>query len=145
MRRAAIFTVFAAVAVAAAVPVPAAEPRPEPLVDRVRAAIENGVRFLRSQERDGNWERGPANSIIASSRPNGTTCLAVLALLNCGVRPDDPHVQAGLEYLRGIKPEDTYVVGLQTMVFAEAGDPKDLARIQRNVDWLIEAQVIREG
>jgi hypothetical protein len=123
----------------------AADPPPEPLVERVRNAIDNGVRFLRNQERDGNWEHGPNNSIIASSRPNGTTCLVLLALLNCGVRPDDPRVHNGLEYLRTIAPEDTYVVGLQTMVFAEAGDPKDLVRIQRNVDWLIQAAVMREG
>src|SRR5205085_2787417 len=30
-------------------------------------------------------------------------------------------------------------------VFVEAGDPKDLPRIQRNVDWLIRTRVIRDG
>src|SRR5438067_2373475 len=77
---------------------PAADPAPEPLVERVRTALDKGVRFLRGQERQGSWERDPSHSAIAMAKPYGTTCLAVLALLNCGVRPDDPVVQRGLEY-----------------------------------------------
>src|SRR5205814_97418 len=83
--------------------------------------------------------------LYAIPKPGGSTALALLALLNCGVKPDDPLIQRGLEYLRKVEPHDVYVVGLQTMVFTEAGDPKDLTRIQRNVDWLIQAQVMARG
>jgi hypothetical protein len=134
-----LLTILAGAAVVAAVPdrSPAADPRPEPLVDQVRAAMENGVRYLKGAQRGRNWE-GEVN--IPTQVTGGTTALVLLALLNCGVRPDDPVVQRGADYLRGLEPQFTYSVGLQTMVFAEVGDPKDLARIQRNVDWLIAAR-----
>ena len=37
-----------------------------------------------------------------------------------------------------IAPNKTYVVGLCNLVFAEARDPKDVPRIQKNADWLID-------
>jgi hypothetical protein len=105
-------------------------------VDRVKKAIDRGVQFLRLQERErsGSWERG-------IGRKGGASCLAVLALLNAGVPPEDEAVRRGLDYLRTIEPHDTYVVGLQTMVFAEAGQARDRDLIQRNVDWLVKARV----
>ena len=42
--------------------------------------------------------------------------------------------------LRIIPPSKTYVVALQTMVFAQAGDGQDRERIQRNVDWLVKTK-----
>jgi hypothetical protein len=120
----------------------AAPPPAEPLVKQVQAAMDNGVRFLRGKQRNGNWENANGLNMAASGKTGGTTCLAVLALLNCGVRPDDPLIQRSLEWLRKVALNDTYVVGLQTMVFSEVGDPRDLPRIQRNVDWLINARVI---
>src|SRR5205823_12172842 len=99
-----------------------------------RVAIRRGVQFLRDQQTPaGNWE---IDGIIAASRPGGETALVLLALLNAGVKPDDPAVDRGLKFLRTVAPHDTYVVGLQTMVFAAAGKPADLVLIQRNVDWL---------
>src|SRR5437879_78207 len=111
----------------AALPAAGQQPRAEPLVDQVRTAIDTGVRFLRGAERGrGQWEHG----LGVNAPRGGSTALALLALLNCGVKPDDPLVRSGLAYLRDVGPEDTYVVGLQTMVFAEAGDAGDLPRIQ---------------
>jgi hypothetical protein len=114
----------------------------EALVDQVRPAIRRGVQFLRDQEAGrGDWE---LDGVIRLSRPGGETALALLALLNSGVTPDDPVIGRGLKYLRGIAPRDTYVVGLQTMVFAAAGKAVDREKIQRNVDWLVRARV-RQG
>src|SRR5690349_14351056 len=82
-----------------AAPDPAAGRRggPEPLVEQVRAAIDTGVRFLRKEERGrGHWE----NDFISAAKPGGSTSLALLALLNCGIKTDDPIIQRGLEYLR---------------------------------------------
>jgi hypothetical protein len=129
---------------------PAADPPPEALVDRVRKALDRGVTFLSNQDRGrGDWEHDPSGVLTGGGRAGGASCLAVLALLNCGVRPDDPVVRRGLEYIRQINggdvPVDTYVVGLQTMVFVEAGDSKDLPRIQRNVDWIVHARIFRAG
>src|SRR5262249_45093884 len=68
--------------------------------------------------------------------PGGETALAMLALLNSGVPPSDPIIKRGLAYLRNLKPQHTYVVGIQTMVLAAARSPGDREQIQKNVEWL---------
>jgi hypothetical protein len=115
------------------------EPRPkkDPLVDQVRHAIDNGVKFLRDQERRrGNWEVDIDAKLL---KRGGWTALAMLALLNAGVSPDDPMMKRGLKYLRDLPPDETYVVGLQTMVFVQAGKTGDRDQIQKNVAWLLKA------
>ncbi|HEV3145309.1 MAG TPA: DUF4159 domain-containing protein [Gemmataceae bacterium] len=127
-------------------PVLAQENPKEPLVDQVKSSIDRGVRYLRQQQRpNGSWEG--ANGLIGGLQftQGGQTCLALLAMLNSGVAPNDPAVQAGLEWLRKLPPQGTYVVGLQTMVLAEARQPKDKQQIATNVDWLLKAQVIQGG
>lgn len=116
---------------------------PEPLVEQVRHAIDRGVQFLRDQENgQGHWEV----SKISALTHGGETCLALLALLNAGVKPDDPVIERGLKFLRAnVPPKMTYVVGLQTMVYAAAGKDVDRERIQANVKWLIDARVLRNN
>src|SRR5260370_182129 len=117
-----------------------AEETPRGLVGRVRRGGEGGVQFLRDQENhNGNWE---LDGGLASMRPGGETSLVMLALLNAGVKPDDPIIERGLKFLRTVDPRDTYVVGLQTMVFAAAGKAVDFPLIQRNVQWLIDSRVM---
>ncbi len=119
-----------------------AKPEREPLVEKVRSAINRGVNFLRTSEKGkGNWEHG----LVGTDKPGGATALAMLALLNSGIPPDDAMMKRGLEYVRNIEMRWTYVVGLQTMVLAEAGDPRDRERIQKGVDWLIACRNIRNG
>lgn len=121
----------------------AAETKKEPLVDQVRKAIDRGVQYLRDIERgNGHWE---VDELLRQARPGGESCLAMLALLNAGVKVEDPIIQRGLNYIRGLPPRHTYVVGLQTMVFAAVGDPKDRAKIQANVNWLLKTRVTKGG
>jgi hypothetical protein len=108
----------------------------EPLVDQVRKAIDQGITYLKSQEHNGRWETDG----YQLQYQGGGTALALLALLNAGVKPDEPVIQRGLKYLRDVEPKATYVVGLQTMVFAEARQAEDRPRIQRNVRWLLDAR-----
>lgn len=121
----------------------AGKPAREPLVEEVRKGIKRGVQFLKDQQQlpKGHWEL----DVITASRPGGETALVLLALLNCGEKPTDPVIARGLEYLRQVPPQDTYVVGLQTMVLAAAGFDKDQELIQRNVDWLVKARVMAGG
>jgi hypothetical protein len=105
------------------------------LVDKVKKSIDAGVAYLRASQRGGNWE------VAAPNFPGGLTSLALLALLTSGVSVSDQAVQDGLEYLRGIEPKDTYVVGLQTMVFALADQAADRPRIRRNVEWLLDSRL----
>ncbi len=108
----------------------------EELVEKVRKAIDNGVRYLKKQQSpQGNWE-GIVIGFLANME-GGSTALATLALLNCGVKPEDPAVAGAIEYLRTLPPKKTYVVALSNMVFAEARQKKDIPLIQTNADWLI--------
>jgi hypothetical protein len=132
MRRAAPL-LFALALAAGLVTVPAAPAADEPLVDRVKKSIDDGVGWLKRQQ-NGNGGWGGAG------HPGGHTSLALLALLESGVPPDDPVIQRGLAYLRSLPLDQTYDVGLQTMVFAKVGDPADLPRIQKHVDWLVAAR-----
>jgi hypothetical protein len=120
-----------------------AQDRPkEQLVDQVQDSIERAKRFLRQQQRPGgHWEAGNLGGIIGTQ--GGPTCLALLALLTAGENPKSDVIQSGLNYLRRLEPSGTYVVGLQTMVFAETREARDLPLIQRNVNWLINAMVNR--
>ena len=59
--------------------------------------------------------------------------------------PNDPIIDRSLRFLRTIEPSMTYVVSLQTMVFAEAGRSEDRLRIQRNVEWLVRTRVMVDG
>ncbi|HLJ94323.1 MAG TPA: DUF4159 domain-containing protein [Gemmataceae bacterium] len=136
-------SVVAALALLTLVPLRAAEKSKEPLVERVRKAIDAGVRYLRDQEKGtGNWEAVDKSSV---GMPGGWSSLAMLAMLNAGVRPDDPIIERGLKYLRTVERRQTYVVSLQTMVFAETGRNEDRQRIQANVDWLIAGMVRENG
>jgi hypothetical protein len=118
----------------------AADRKEEPLAGQVRRSIERGVQYLRQEEKGkGHWEIGT----LSASRPGGLTSLALLALLNAGVPPDDPIIQRGLEHQRTVKPHNTYVVGLQTMVFCLAGQEVDRPRIQNNVKWLLDARFLK--
>ena len=109
----------------------------DPLVEKVRLAIKHGTGHLLGQQRDnGSWEIG--NNAV--SYPGGETSLALLALITAGESPRSEPIQKGLRYLRTLTPDRTYVVALQTMAFAQAGEKEDRERIQRNVRWLIQAQ-----
>src|SRR5207248_2031370 len=110
-----------------------AGPKPE----EVREAIRKGVEYLKSQQRDGSWDhRFPG--LLA--QPGGVSALALLALLEAGVDPNDDAVRQGLAYLRGpdLQPKSTYTVALQTMVFCRAFPKDDQLLIKRNVDWLLK-------
>ena len=115
--------------------------------EKVRTGIERGIAYLRrTQKADGSWPDYLGNY------PTGVTGLCTLALLNCGVQPDDPAVRKALIYLRNNPPPMpgeraassgswTYSVSLQTMVFCAADPKADFARIGRLVDWLEKAQI----
>lgn len=122
-------------------PVGAAEQSKPTLDDQVRKAIESGRRFLiDKQTENGGW----TTALQTPAFVDGSTCLAVLALLKAGEKVEAPTTQRGLAHIRKLEPKDTYVSALQILVFAEAGLNEDQVRIQRNVDALLDARVLRE-
>lgn len=111
--------------------------RAEVTAEQVRQAIDRGVNYLVTQQRrDGSWDDGVGY-------PGGVSALCTLALLNAGVEPGDPKIQNALKHLRSYEPQFTYVVALQTMVFARAEPEKDRALIGLNVRWLESKQISR--
>jgi hypothetical protein len=119
-----------------------AQPRKEPLVDRVKSGITRGVEYLRTQQRNnGSWEVTDA----PLNYEGGTTSLVILSLLNAGVPKNDPAITNALNFLRKLESTKTYVRALQTLALAEAAFPQDRELLQKNVQWLIDAQVLRGG
>jgi hypothetical protein len=139
MRRAAIGLLVPTVFLTWVAPQRAAEsPEAVPLADKVRQSIEEGIRYLRATEGGrGNLEKDLESRNIF---PGGLTALATFALLSAGVPPDDLTVQRCLTYLRTVPAEQTYVVALQTMAYAAARQTEDKDRLQKNVDWLLQAR-----
>src|SRR4051794_10836060 len=92
----------ACLALLALAPARAAEDAKDDLAAQVREAIRRGVEFLKDQEGGrGQWEV----DLGGAGYRGGRTCLAMLALLNAGVPPDDPVIKRGLDYLRELPPE----------------------------------------
>ena len=109
--------------------------------EKVRNAIDKGIRFLRKNVQDpkvGKWQAYPG-------QVGGVTSLATLALIESGVSVDDPLIQKSLTYLRGFsgtkQPKTTYAVALQTMVFCAAEPEKDMALIRSNAAFLESIQI----
>ena len=116
--------------------------RKEPLADLVRVRIDKGISFLRNTQRpNGSWEV----NLPSAGIEGGWTSLALLSLLNSGVPANDPTIRRGLEYLRKIEPAMVYVSALQAMVFAEAGFQEDLPRIRKNIKYLLDVRVLKDG
>ncbi len=63
--------------------------------EEVERAIRDGVRFLKTQQRDdGSW------ADVENDARTGVTSMVALALLTAGERPDSPAIKKALEYLR---------------------------------------------
>ncbi len=106
--------------------------------EQVRESIRKGVEYLKGKQQNGNWEHlFPSSQQLMQQWYGGPTSLATLALLECGVDPNDDVIQKSLRFLRDLEPKSTYVVSLQTMVFCKAAPKVDRLRIKRNVDWLV--------
>lgn len=120
-------------------PVARAQQSDELTAAAVRSAIDKGVAFLRStQLRNGQWSE-------VSMYEGGVTALAALALLNCGVPPNDPDLERALKLLetQGRERMTVYVASLRLMVFT-AADPqlKRYGRlVQEDAEYLLKLQV----
>lgn len=131
------------VALAVAAPVPKDDKEDRELREKVDAARDKAVKYLKgTQDKEGSWE-GEVLGTIAGMK-GGTTALAALALLEAGVPANDPVVAKAVDYLTALKPERTYVVSLQTQVLARADAKKHAKQIQTNVDWLMEKAIIKD-
>ena len=111
--------------------------------EAVLRSIDRGRDFLISQQRgDGSWVADPYGAI-------GPTSLAVLALINSGMSPDERPLARGLDYLRSIREADfhagwqTYEVSLVIMALAAAKTgARDITQITLLAQALENGQII---
>ena len=107
---------------------------------KVRAAVDLGIKFLRSEQtRNGSWRK---------IRDKGdATALALLALFNSGVSPAEAEMQKGLTYLRGCARAGTYFVSLRIMALTAADPTGRLYRgdVKEDVLWLLMTQTQSGG
>lgn len=101
-------------------------------------SIERAKRFLIKQQRpDGSWQAGGGDNYQV-----GITSLALLALMNSGMTPQDAEVKKGLDFLRRQNPRLTYEVSLAIMALAAAREKgKDGPLLAKLVNQLEEAQL----
>jgi len=117
---------------------------------RVLDSINRGRQYLISQQaKDGSWMASPGG---LGEFKNGTTGLAILALLNSGVKEDDESIVKGLKYLRSIRDDQLeatsrqkpYELSLMLQALA-AVKGKDPGRIAKLADILVAYQKSNGG
>lgn len=104
------------------------------LQERIDRAVERGVQALRkSQQPGGLWDVHGA----------GSTSLVGLALLESGVKPDDPAIIKAAEAVRedASASDRVYRVALAIMFLDRLGDSTDIPLIQALAVRLMEGQV----
>lgn len=126
-------------------PVQKEKPADDPLAEKVREAQKKAIEYLKNHQQDKgggswNWE----NDTLQLLQPGGSSCLAMLALIESGVKLDDVIIRRGMPFIRGIKPQHTYVVSLQTQLLCKANQKDDADLIKRNVEWLEKAAVWKD-
>jgi hypothetical protein len=107
---------------------------------RIDAAIEKGVRYLKEQQApDGSWP--------GSNHRVGYSSLAGLTLLECKVPAKDPHVQTAANFVRNNvgNLNATYELALAILFLDRLGDPKDKILIQGMALRLVAGQSTAGG
>jgi hypothetical protein len=109
----------------------------EPLIAK---AVERGVAYLRAEEAQ--------NGLSAvSGYPLGGTALAGLALMECGLRAEDPTMERILAKVRdgAVTADKTYILSLFIMLLDRANDPADIPLIESMAVRLVGGQNLRGG
>jgi hypothetical protein len=113
---------------------PARAPDPTPLDQAIDRAVLRGVAALKLlQKPGGTWEHG---------HDIGATALAGLALLECGVRPDDKPVRLAADAVRqaSVSLRHTYSLSLAILFLDRLGDPDDVRLIESLTLRLLSGQ-----
>jgi hypothetical protein len=106
-------------------------------------AIDKGVAYLKQlQGNNGAWAYGQDDSSTV-----GSTALAGLTLLECGVAPDDPAVQKAAAFVRdrSIGLTKTYSLSLSIMFLDRLGDDRDANLIDSMALRLLAGQNMGNG
>lgn len=91
--------------------------------EEVEQAIQKGVAFLYSRQRNGNWEdvatRDPGDKAhsVKGGQWGGLTSIATYALLAAGEKPLDPRIMQACEFLRKVDIIGNYALGMRAQVW----------------------------
>jgi hypothetical protein len=104
------------------------------LKEDVDKAVDRGVAYLKSQQTKGQW--------IFLGHELGTTALAGLTLLECGVARDDPLITQAADVVRAkcIHITKTYEIALAIMFLDRLGSPVDVPFIESLTVRLLAGQ-----
>jgi hypothetical protein len=105
--------------------------------EKVNRTIERGVQWLKKNEEQATRRKERL----------GLTALPALTLLECGVPPDDIHIQKALHHIRQAIPtlNQTYDLSLAILFLDRLGDPADKKRIQTCALRLAAGQMASGG
>jgi hypothetical protein len=100
--------------------------------DAIQKAIDRGVTYLKSIQKDGVWPQVDL----------GSTALAALTLLECKVPADDPVLVKATRHIREqcIGSTHTYSIALSILFFDRLGDPGDLPLLESLTVRLLAGQ-----
>jgi hypothetical protein len=117
---------------------------------KINGAVDKGVEYLKKlQAEDGSFRfRGvPGKNDTDNSGNIGATALAGLALLECGVKPEDKAVQKAADYVRegSVKLDFTYSIALAIMFLDRLDDPGDVPLIESLTVRLLAGQNLKGG
>ncbi|MBI5722811.1 MAG: DUF4159 domain-containing protein [Planctomycetes bacterium] len=118
--------------------------------EAVEKAVDKACEFLLVQQKpDGAWPPHPDGNGSFSSKEEednfrlGTTALVCYALLEKGMKFDDPNMKKALDWLAAQKTDWTYALAFRTQVWLRAAkqDPKGKWRklLEQDVNHLIKA------
>lgn len=94
--------------------------------DEVNAAVDKGVQWLRGrQDADGSFK----DHWAGQNYKTGETALALLAMLKCGAKPDDPQVARGFDWLLAQPLQRTYEVSVSVLALEARYTPDEKASI----------------
>jgi hypothetical protein len=90
--------------------------------DAVDQSIARAVKWIYSQQKNGNWEEVPVAEKGGGQSPNagqytGRTALSVLALLYSGERSSDPRIKSAVDFLMKVPTEGVYALGNRCQVW----------------------------
>ncbi len=90
--------------------------------DKIEEAIQKSQKYLREQQKNGNWEEVPApdpKEVIGSrgGQWGGTTALATYALLASGDNPQSQPMRAAVAFLQHFPMSGIYAVGMRSQVW----------------------------
>jgi hypothetical protein len=89
-------------------------PADDAFAAKKKAAIEKGVAWLKKQQTsDGTWDYENLHpKLSAFPMSQGSAALGALALLKCGVAPDDEAIKKAFDHIRGHPVQHVYSAGL---------------------------------